>query len=65
MEFHRDIYDGSDVNDELEFWRDFIAWWEVKYGEPAAPRLVEALNIAEARALKALAEQVDAKRNIF
>jgi hypothetical protein len=24
-------------NEEVEFWHDFIVWWEGKYHEPASP----------------------------
>jgi hypothetical protein len=50
---------GVETNEEVEFWHDFIVWWEGKYHESAPPRISEALNIAEAKDLKALAEQVE------
>jgi hypothetical protein len=37
------------VAQEIEFWRDFIHWWEHKYGHPAGARVLAALAAAESR----------------
>lgn len=42
---------------EVEFWRDFIQWWEHKHGRPAGKRTLEALNDAEMR-YSAMGQQI-------
>ena len=37
------------IEAELEFWRDYIHWWENKCGRPAEKRMLETLAIAEQR----------------
>ena len=34
---------------EVDFWRDFVHWWETKHGQPTEPRTLEALANAEKR----------------
>lgn len=34
---------------EIEFWRDFIPWWERKHGRQAGARMLAALATAESR----------------
>ena len=34
---------------ELNFWRDFVYWWEARYGRAPEPRMTEALRAAETR----------------
>ena len=35
------------ADEEVAFWRGFIAWWEAKEGKPATPRMREALAYAQ------------------
>ena len=37
------------IEAELEFWRDYIHWWDDKCGRPAEKRMLETLAIAEQR----------------
>lgn len=39
----------AQAESEVSFWRDFIHWWETKYGQPIEPRTLEALANAEKR----------------
>ena len=34
---------------ELNFWRDFVDWYEAKHAQPIEPRALEALANAEKR----------------
>lgn len=46
----------DELAQEVEFWREFIAWSERKHDRPATCRAVEALAGAEARYYEALAD---------
>jgi len=35
--------------EEVEFWRDFISWWERRHGLPSTERMKAALTEAEKR----------------
>jgi hypothetical protein len=39
----------AQAESEVNFWRDFIYWWEAKHGQPIEPRSLEALAAAEKR----------------
>ena len=46
-----DRYGGDEqpVDDEVAFWRGFIAWWMREKAAPVPPRAWKALALAEAR----------------
>lgn len=44
----------DELAQEVEFWREFITWWERKHARPATSRAVEALVAAEARYYEAV-----------
>ena len=39
----------AQAESEVNFWRDFVNWWEAKHGQPIEPRTLEALAAAEKR----------------
>jgi hypothetical protein len=40
------------LEEEVEFWRDFATWWEVRHDQPLDDRILEALQQAERRLAK-------------
>ena len=40
---------GGDKNNEVDFWRELIDWWEGKYHEKAPRRMYKALDYARLR----------------
>ena len=39
----------AQAESEVNFWRDFVQWWEAKHGQSIEPRTLEALANAEKR----------------
>ena len=46
---HKNPFELEHAEAELDFWRDFVDWWEAKHGLPIEPRAIEALANAEKR----------------
>ena len=44
-----DAFELEQAEAELNFWRDFVDWWEAKHGQPIEPRILVALANAEKR----------------
>ena len=43
------------VDKEVQFWINYIAWWEAKYNKPATPRMLDALGSARKKQSEYLA----------
>jgi hypothetical protein len=55
------IQSAEQTAQEIEFWRDYIRWWQAKTGEPVAARVIEALAAAESRAQRQREDEAAAR----
>jgi len=46
----RNVGDDQPVDDEVSFWRGFIAWWIKNRADPVPRRAWKALDLAERKA---------------